>query len=178
MNKNLTIAIVKELFAHAIKRLVFLIIMLVAPLAWAKDLTKNFGDWTYYAYGGKYGRHCMIYTKAGRTKGEFNEERETPYLYITKRGHLEFTLGASPGYELDMTKAVILKVRDRAYALKVELPHYSWTFSSTQDVRLIDEMIKANRFITVHSYSTDGSVTLDYYSLKGFVHALKQLDKC
>lgn len=178
MNKDLINAIVKELLGHAIKRLSFLIIMLMAPMVWAKDFTKSFGDWTYHAYGGQYDRHCLIYTESGRVRGEFDEERETPYLYIIKRGHREFTLGVSPGYELDDNKAIILKVRNRAYALKTGLPHYGWTFSSTQDVGLIDEMLKANRFVTVHAYGESGSVALDYYSLKGFVHALKQLDKC
>jgi hypothetical protein len=178
MNKGLTIAIVKELFNHAIKRLGFLTIALIAQAAEAKDFTKSFGNWTYYSYGNKYARHCFIYTQPLRERGEFDQGRHIPYLYIKKRGAREFSLGVSPGYEQNIGKAAILKVNNRAYALTIVLPDYSWTFSSTQDVNLIDEMLTASKFFTVYTHGADGSAALDYYSLKGFVHALKQLDKC
>jgi len=39
-------------------------------------------------------------------------------------------------------------------------------------------MLMGGKFLTAHSYALDGGATLDYYSLKGFVPALKKLEKC
>ncbi len=178
MNKDLTSAIVKELFRHAIKRLSFLIIIFISQLAWANEYTKSFKDWTYYSSGNKYSRHCLIYSEPLRVKSQLSEARQAPYLYIRKRGVRQFSLGVYPGYEQDITKVPILTINGRKYPLKIELPDYSWTSSSVHDVSIIDEMIQASRFVTVHSYGIDGSVTLDYYSLKGFMQGLRQLDKC
>ncbi len=178
MKKFFISAILKELFEHAIKRLIFLILLFAAHFVQAKEITHHFNDWTFYAYGSEYDRHCLIYSHSLRAKGEFDPDRETPYLYLVKRGNREFTLGVAPGYPLDVVKGVDFNVNYRSYGLQITLPDYAWTFSSTQDVRLVDEMIKADRFVTVRSHGTDGSVALDYYSMSGFTRALKMLDKC
>jgi hypothetical protein len=178
MNNGFTSAILKELLAHAIKRLTFLALLLIPNISQAKEMTKQFGDWTFYAYGSEYDKHCLIYSQPLRTRGEFTEERTTPYLYLTKRGDREFSLGVEPGYPIDTDKGVNIIINYRPYGLQITLPNYAWTFSSTQDVRLVDEMLKAGKFITVRSHGIDNSVALDYYSMTGFTKALKLLDKC
>src|SRR5580704_7490788 len=118
MNKNFISAILKELSEHAIKRLTFLILLLSsAHFVQAKEVTHQFNDWIFYAYGGEFDRHCLIYSESLRARGEFDQERETPYLYLTKRGNREFSLGVSPGYPLDVAKGVDFTVNFRSYGL-------------------------------------------------------------
>ncbi|MCE2992483.1 MAG: hypothetical protein LW825_06185 [Candidatus Jidaibacter sp.] len=176
MDSFLLNAIVKQLLQHAIKTFTFVAVAFLAKVAMASGA--NFGDWSYYTHPNQHENLCIIYTNPIMSKGDIKDDRLTAYLYLIKKGHDQFSLGVFPGFMQDPNKEVVLKVNNRSYALKVEMPNYSWSYSSAEDVSLINEMLMGGKFLTAHSYALDGGATLDYYSLKGFVPALKKLEKC
>ena len=47
------------------------------------------------------------------------------------------------------------------------------TFSSVQDIAMVNDLIRAEGYFTVRSYDQNDNQALDYYSLKGFGKAIR-----
>lgn len=166
---------------HAIKTLYFCVILFctvsISPHVNAK--TTQFQDWYYVDSQAKAGEKCTIYSFASRTKGTVDDsKRDDAYFYVIKKGPRQYTIGVTPGFEIADDSYVVMKIGRRSYDFNNANPDYAWTYSSAQDIYLIDELIKASGYFTMHLEDIDGKVALDYYSLNGFIKSMRALDKC
>jgi hypothetical protein len=175
--------IVKQLFNLAIKRLCFAIKILICLLlslpavAAVEAKERPLGDWRYRLGAQSEDNKCMIYTQAMRNKSTSSETRETePYLYIIKKRPQGYSLGL---YCAALCPdGVSLEIAGRNYDLAGYLGDYAVTYSSIQDVAIINQLLKAQDMVKVRSVDEGGNVFLDYYSLDGFTDALKSLNLC
>jgi hypothetical protein len=165
---------------HAIKTFIYTIIfsLFVIPIS-SQAKTMQIDDWFYSDADSIKGERCIIYSYSARTKGDMNtEEREDPYLYVIKKGEKQYTIGMYHGFEIGEDAFVVMKIKNRSYDFHNANPDYAWTYSSAQDISLIDKLLQASDYVTIHSEDVESKVALDYYSLKGFIRSMRALDSC
>lgn len=194
MNTILIFPSLKELPSHAIKTLYLLVILFLPSFAIGSAPDQKFGDWSLRVVHSMSPQRdlegvdrCFIYTTSPRVRGVIpksdtsdggsGDGDDTSYLYLVKKGYSAFTFGVSFDYELAYDKYAIVEIDDKRFPLNVGEPHEAWSFSSSEDVKLIDEMLK-NDFLKVRGYGLANGNALNYYSLKGFSKALVALNKC
>jgi hypothetical protein len=160
-------------------QLLYFLLLLYPIYGMAEE--KKFDDWTAVSSIKDGNNYCYAYVTPYRTK-VFTGVRDQPYLLIVNKGYKEFSIGVSPGFYLSKTKGFVIKTDSRAYLMDVRVYENAITFSSAEDVSIINGMIKDGRYVEVRSYSGDDNdkvdLAADYYSLKGFTRAMQFLSKC
>jgi hypothetical protein len=149
-----------------------------SALAVARLYNKHtFGDWKMYEglEGNKKVCHAVI--KPYRTRA-FDGQRLTPWVAITFLGRNQLTVSGSSGFPIDKKKGWVVEInKGEAINLKVVDDSEVWTYSSAQDVQLINALFKGERYFTVRSWSKNKQVTLDYFALKGLSSVVKYMNK-
>ena len=160
----------------AIKRLViFASILSILGISDAFAGTKQTGDWKIVT-----GKHdgenfCYAYTTPYRTKAYDGLNRSKPYIVFANKGKNSVSLGVDTGFVIDANQGVTLSVNGEIHLLDVKLNKNAWTYTATQDVSIIDDLIQSDGNVEVRSYDLDGKTAVDYYSLKGILHVLRDL---
>ena len=139
-------------------------------------LVKTFQDWEVYHQISNSTTKCYAFASPYRTKA-FEGVREAPYLIISFKGKMQYSISLNPGFLIDKNNEIILKTNNRSYLLNSALPNYAWTYSSMQDKAIIEDMIKDGRSLSVRSYNVSDDTALDFYSLKGMTEALKYMEE-
>ncbi len=139
-------------------------------------LAKTFQDWNVYHQISHNSIKCHAIISPYRTKA-FEGVRESPYLVISYKGHMQYTISLDSGFVVDQQNGIILKTNNRSYILNAALPRTAWTSSSVQDKAIIEDMIKDSRNFSIRSYNTSDDTALDFYSLNGLALALQYMEK-
>ena len=164
---------------HAIKRLIFIAFFTVfcQSLAFAKYQESTVGDWKMVDFTQEDGsKYCYIYSEPERSRATATDH-EGRYIVIVNNGGYA-TLGIFSNFDLDAKKGFVLSANNRDHLLNVTSLSQAQTFTSIQDVAIINDLIKDEDFIRVRSYSLDDKTALDYYSMNGFTNAMKKLMDC
>lgn len=153
----------------------FIVLLAISGSASATTSKMRIGDWNVVKTDDGIEKHCIAYSKAFRSKGS-SVIRNEPFAIIEYKGHKQYSFGVNPGYAIDVQKGVVVKVDDRARLIDVKLAYNAWTYSEVQDVHLINEMLKNQRFIKVRSYNINGESAVDYYSLRGLTNLVNYFE--
>lgn len=136
---------------------------------------ESFGDWKVVNNPKNQG--CFIYTVAQRTRGKTDIE-DRAYIYFKKVGYKSYTFAVLTSAPAKKSKGVILETDQRYWELQHSLTQNAWTYSSVQDVDLINELMLSKQSVRVKYYDEDENGVLEYFSLKGLPAAYKALGKC
>lgn len=158
---------------RAIKTLLLLLICLPAQAA---GPVATLGDWEVFApvFSGK--KYCYAYTTPFRTKA-FDANRQNPYMIITYKGPEMYSIGLNSGYLLSSYKGFTVTTNDHTYLLDIKLITNAWTYTSNQDVAIINDLLIDNEFAEVRSYDTSDKTAVDYYSTEGLLTVIQYFEK-
>lgn len=134
----------------------------------------QFGDWYFFKDSDK---SCYIYTDAKRFKGEIDDV-EDAYIYVKGIGKNQYSIGVDPGVDMQINGPLRVNIDNRERYLEVERDSNGWTYSSVQDIGLINDMIMATSYLKVYAMNYDNQSIVEYYSLNGFNAAMKKLAGC
>jgi hypothetical protein len=168
------------LLMHATKTSLsaFLLTIITISSANASNEVEHFNGWTAVKDVQSAVPYCYAYTTPYRTK-VYDDIRDNPYLLVTRKGKDEYSIGVSSGFLLSKDKGFTLKTNSRTHLMNIKSGQNAITFSSIQDMAILDDMIYDNRLVEVRSYTLINSkVAIDYYSLKGFIPAMRFLARC
>jgi hypothetical protein len=149
------------------------------PLLLYKSETKSlktFQDWEVMQKTSPIKKSCYLITFAYRSKG-FEGIRSLPFLAVEVKGKRQYTITSYPGFTTSNDISPILSIGGDDYLLSTESENYNYTYNSSQDIKIIDGMIGINKFVKIRSYQMEGGEALDFYSLKGFLGALKYAER-
>lgn len=164
---------------RAIKRLILIAFfsIIYKGLAFAKYEESSIGDWKFVQLTqDNHSKYCYIYSEPERSRATAIDH-EGRYIVIVNNGGYA-TLGVSSNFDLDERKGFVLSANNRDHLLNVTSLSQAQTFTSIQDVAVINDLIQDEDLIRVRSYSVDDKTALDYYSMNGFTNALKKLMDC
>jgi hypothetical protein len=92
---------------------------------------------------------------------------------VTYLGKDEYTVSTVSDDNID-NKNVVVTIDGVSRELKSDPNNYnSYTYSSVQDIALINDLIRASSYFTVRNYDKPDTYALDYYSLRGFGKAIR-----
>jgi hypothetical protein len=177
--------ILKQLFNLAIKtfklrqKILLYVVMSICAghFAYAADQEDESKIWSFRQ--GEPGEEnlCMIYASPYRSRSNVNDERDFyPSLYIVKKGSGLYSLAIHCGSDCYMGAS--LEIEGRIRWLEYYMGEYAVTYSSIQDVNIINDLLRASYPIKVRTANKKGDVFLDYYPISGIVDNLKKLDGC
>jgi len=127
----------------------------------------TFGDWHLYEGKDNKTKVCYAIVEPYRTRA-FHGLRSKPWLAITFLGHNKFTVSGNSGFDVNSSTEWILDVDNISPISLHILPNGEVrSYSSIQDVQIINALMQGELHFTVRSYSTSKQTALDYYSLKG-----------
>ncbi|MFI4983823.1 MAG: hypothetical protein ACHP6I_01345 [Rickettsiales bacterium] len=153
-----------------------LMLLLICSPAVAEEQMATFGDWKVLVPVFSSSKSCYAYTTPFRTKA-LEGSRDNPYMIITYRGPHMYSLGINAGFPLSGFKGFTLFANNRTHLLDVKIVTNAWTYSSAQDVAIIDDLIRERDFAEVRSYDQKDKTALDYYSVRGLTTVLQYFDK-
>ncbi len=141
-----------------------------------KYKTKTFGYWeVLLPLNVKKGNSCHAVSFPLITKS-YSGMRDLPYLMISYYNPDMFTISTYAGFIIDKENPLSITANNRTRMLKIARDFYAYTFSSNEDVAIINDMIEDQRMVKVRSYHSTNGVAVDYYSLDGFSKAMKYLE--
>ena len=158
---------------RAIKTLLLLTICLPA---YAAEPVATFGDWKVFSLPSAGKKYCYAYTTPFRTKA-FDAERQNPYMIVSYKGPKMYSIGINSGYLLNSYKGFTMATNNHTYLLDLKLLTNAWTYSSKQDVAIIDDLLSSNDYIEVRSYDSTDKTALDYYSTSGLLTVIQYFEK-
>ncbi len=160
----------------AIKRLViFASILSIFGISDAVAGNKQVGDWKIVAGKLEGKNFCYAYTTPYRTKAYDGQNRTRPYIILANKGKNSVSLGVDSGFVIDAKQGVTLSANGEIHLLDVKLNKNAWTYTATQDVSIINDLVQSDGNVEIRSYDMDGKAAVDYYSLKGILHVLGDL---
>ena len=136
---------------------------------------KTIKDWEIYEREHKSKVTCHAATFPYRTRA-FEGIRDMPYLMVTYKGPMQYSITVNPGFIVDRRDGLILNVNGKSHVLSTKFPRIALTESSTQDASIINDIIKEEKIVSIRSYTINKETSLDYYSTKGFVEALRYME--
>lgn len=139
-------------------------------------LVETFQDWEVYHQIFNNNVQCHAISSPYKTKA-FDGVREAPYLIVSFKGRNQYTISLSSGFFINKQSGVILQTNNRSYLLNSTFPRAAWTYSSSQDAAIINDIIKDGRSLSIRSYDLSDDIALDFYSLKGILEALQYMEK-
>ena len=144
---------------------VLLLLVLPGTTAFAMQAKqyKKIGNWHVYIFGVKGKNKCYAYTMPYRTR-IYEADREQPYLMLYYGSPAQYMISSSSGFEIDRTKGCILEANGNSYRLNVEAEEIAWTYTASQDISIINQLIKGDPFLQIRAYSKADAEVLDYYS--------------
>ncbi len=163
----------------SVRNIITILLLVLFPmtaLAAAKK-SENLKDWETL-YDAK-SQTCLIKTEAKRVRGEHDLSEEENYFYIKKIGENQYSMAFAPSEQLVEGSNVTLEVDARYYGLEMFSPSKVYTFSSVQDVDMINIFLLADWKYFIIRMNVDPTYkNVLYFSLNGFIPAMKSLAKC
>lgn len=150
-------------------------------LAWAEDTQlARFDDWAIIKGEEDGQKYCYAVTVPFETRAYYSVAERFPYMLIAYVDPDRFTMGVDNGYLIDKKEGVSVTINHRTRMLNVvSMYRNARTYSSVEDVAMINEMVKANSVIEVRSSSMQNSQAIDYYSIKPIKEVLSyMLNNC
>jgi hypothetical protein len=137
----------------------------------------TFGDWKLYEGKDEGRKVCYAVSEPYRTRGFYGIKSKS-WISITFLGKDKFTVSGNTGFNTLPNSEWILKV-DNNHPISLQvLPNGSiWSYSSKQDIQILNAMQSGLSNFTVRSYSTSNQTSLDYYSLKGVRKAISYMNQ-
>ncbi|MBR1649318.1 MAG: hypothetical protein IJ689_06970 [Alphaproteobacteria bacterium] len=139
----------------------------------------EFDDWSAYSYQEGKNLVCYMASTPQKSEGKYNKRGDI-YAVITHRpGDKTFdVLNFVAGYTYKSGSTVTAKIGQASYTDFFVDGDKAWTMSSDADKKMVEAMKKGERLI-LEGTSAKGTLTKDYYSLKGFSAAYKAISaKC
>lgn len=137
----------------------------------------TFGDWRLYEGKDANTKVCYAVAEPYRTRA-FHGIKSKSWVAITFLGRNQFTVSGHTGFDTDTSAPWILDIDGNdPIALHVLPSGEIWSYSSAQDVQIINAMMQGDAYFTVRGYSSSKQTILDYYSLKGLHKIIKYMNK-
>ncbi|CAL7960599.1 conserved exported hypothetical protein [Alphaproteobacteria bacterium] len=134
---------------------------------------KSFHQWNVFVENVKNGKRICHITSTPLYTKAFRGIRNIPYVVVSYIGPDMYTISAYAGFVLDRKKKCTVSTNRRTYMLQSAREFFAYTYSSSEDVTIINNMIEDNKMLEVRSYDSVGGTALDYYSLSGFIPAMR-----
>jgi hypothetical protein len=119
---------------------------------------------------------CYAITPAFRSKGDLSPGRSLPYLIVVKKGNDEFSFGLNYINRIS-EQHISITVNNNTRPLYLQDQTHAWTYSSRQDIALLNDMLLDGSFVKVTAINDDSPQYSDYYSLRGLKLALDKMNK-
>lgn len=137
----------------------------------------TFGDWKLYEGKDGVRKVCYAVAEPYRTRGFYGIKAKA-WIAITFLGKNQFTVSGNTGFNtLPDSEWVLKPDNNHPISLHV-LPNGSiWSYSSAQDMQILNSIQGGISNFTIRSYSTSNQTSLDYYSLKGVRKAIGYMNE-
>ena len=162
--------------------LIFLfIILLLISSAKAKEAPQSklgqFSSWTILK--GQSGEHTYCYAFSEPYYSLYTTAISTrsPYLLVIYKGHRQVTFSSYLGFEITDKANILLEVNGSDILLDATPPYSGKTYSSAQDIQLLNEIIESNRYIKIKSFTKFGEYVADYYKVNGILKTINFMEK-
>ena len=150
------------------------ILSILALVAKADSVAIRTGDWLLI----KTDTDCYAFTKSFRTLVDDTIYDNFSQLRIVNKGDNQYTFSVLFNKSLSENTQAKMLVGTNNYLLNYGRTNSAWSYSSSQDVSLINELgSTSEEFIKVISYDANNNKAIDYFSIKGLVHALQLMDR-
>ena len=139
----------------------------------------DYNDWSAFSYQEGKNTVCYMASSPQKSEGKYTRRGE-PYIVITHRpADKTFdVINFVAGYQYKNEAPIVVKIGKYSTDDFFADNDKAWTMNSTTDKKLVEEMKKGERLI-IDGTSSKGTVTKDYYSLKGFTAAYRAISaKC
>ena len=113
---------------------------------------------------------CHAFTHPIKTE-LFADERATASMIVTYFYPNMYTISVYSGFIMKRKENTILTIDQVQHSMPYNRLSFATTVSSEEDVKIINSMLTTNNHIKIKSFSYDGQVSIDYYSLNGFKNA-------
>ncbi len=151
----------------------------IAAHAEKPQMIGEYDDWTAFAYKEGKNTVCYMASSAQKSEGKYNKRGEV-YMVITHRpADKTFdVVNFTAGYTYKSGAPIVVKIGKDAFTDFFADNDKAWTMSPAADKKLVEAMKKGERLI-IDGTSAKGTLTKDYYSLKGFSAAYRAISaKC
>lgn len=138
---------------------------------------KTFSYWSVYYELKK--NNIMVYHAISfpNSTKVYSGLRNTPYIAVTYLSPRMYTISMYSGFIIDTRSPLILRVDDKTYTLHTLHDSFGYTYSSVQDIELINDFIKNScNTLEARSYDATSALAVDYYMLFGLKEALLYID--
>jgi hypothetical protein len=151
-----------------------LFFLLFGRAAFAQELIKKFHDWSLFKAqrGGK--TVCYMAATPIKRGGSYNKRGE-PFFLVTDIENDADEISASSGFIYGKGSSVEISFGSKKFYL---FPYkaMAWANSKSDDIDIIKEMQK-NSDLVMSGAARDGKIAIDSYSLIGFSHAYKEMNR-
>jgi hypothetical protein len=142
-----------------------------------KKEQRNIGNWITYIEQKSNKKICYVYSNPV-TSMLYQGDRQMPYVNINYLGKKIFTITVSTGYQIAPDYPINIHLENKNTNLDTRYKNYAVTYSSSQDMYLINLFIKTMEdHFYVKSHESKDNLSMDYYSLSGLKEALLYLEK-
>ena len=101
-----------------------------------------------------------------------------PKFIVSYKGHLSYSISFSASSTLSPSRNVKLFINDTEYTLKVgNHGQNAITYSSEQDINIINNLISGPYIFKIKSKSSDGDLGIIYFSSLGLQEAIAYMEK-
>lgn len=123
-------------------------------------------------------QYCYVVGMPYRTKAYHGDKIRSPHFMVIYLAPDEYTIKVNVDYDIDVHHGVIVSINAVPRMLEKAFDSgVVYTYSSVQDIAMINDLMLAQDYFTVRSADKDNNQALDYYSLKGFGKAVRIMTK-
>lgn len=137
----------------------------------------QFSGWTLLKGTSDGHTYCYAFSEPYYSLYTTTKNTPSPYLLVVYQGHRQITFTSRLGFEITDKSKVLLEVNDKDILLNATPPYSAMTYSSAQDVQLLNEIIESNKYVKVKGFTRLGEYVADYYKVDGLLKTINFMEK-
>lgn len=159
----------------------FFVILLLISSVNAKEVPQSklgqFSSWTILKGQSEGYTYCYAFSEPYYSLYTTSIKARSPYLLMVYKGHRQITFSSYLGFEVTDKANILLEVNDLGILLDTAPPYSGKTYSSAQDIQLLNEIIESNKYIKIKSFTKFGEYVADYYKVDGIRKTINFMEK-
>ncbi len=157
-------------------RFLFLILLILSPLAYANEDLGKYGDWNLYRYTDSAGDTCTLSSKPIKSTGKYTQRGDI-YFHITSRASndWQYDISTSMGYPIKPDSEVSVRIDGgKKFNFYAQDEH---SFLNNKQTQTMLARLRAGTRMVVKGTSARGTATTDHFSLKGVTKGFRAMQK-
>lgn len=159
---------------------VLLLIVLSAGSNAAEDQQSKVGQFASWVIlkGNSGGQtYCYAFSEPDHSWYSKALDTRSPYLLMVYKGYQQITFSSHLGFEINKQTPIMLEIDDSDILLDTTPPYSAKTYSSTQDIQILNAIVEGDDYIKVKSFTKYGQYVADYYKVDGILKAINFMEK-